>query len=107
MRLNLDLFKNHLNRFVDESQLTPEKIGVLADEASSVDDFRNKLDELCRNKTGKTSLEILASIGVRLPSTPNATNDPKSPTPSENSPLQNELVEVQKKIENLNQRDKS
>ena len=104
MWLDLELLKNHLNRFADECELSPEKIGTLANESSSVDDFKNKLDELCRNKTGKTSLEILAGIGVRLPAT---VNNQKSSNPSENSPLQNELVEVHQKIDNLNERDKS
>jgi hypothetical protein len=104
MRLDLDLLKNHLNRFTDECELSPEKIGTLANESSSVDDFKNKLDELCRDKTGKSSLEILAGIGVRLPATENSQ---KPSNPSENTPLQNELVEVQKKIDNLNERDKS
>jgi gas vesicle protein len=104
MRLDLDLLTKHLNRFADEGKLSPEEIGILADKSSSVDDFKTRLDELCQAKTGKNSLEILAGIGVRLPDT---VNSQKSSNPSENSPLQNELVEVQKKIDNLNERDKS
>lgn len=107
MRLNLDLLKNHLNRFADECQLPPEKIGTLAEISASVEDFKNKLDELCLNKTSKTSLEILAEISVRLPDLPTTINSQKSTNPSENSPLQNELVEVRKKLDNLNERDKS
>lgn len=105
MRLDLDLLKKHLDSFADEFKLRVIKeVGELADNSSSTDDFKIKLDKLCRDKTGKTSLEILAGIGVRLPTT---VNIQQPSNPSENSPLQNELVEIQKKIDNLNQRDKS
>lgn len=103
MQLNIDLLRNHLTRFADEAQLPFEKIGMLADESLTAEDFKNKLDKLCFEKTAKTSLEILAGISVRLP---NTVNSSKSSNPSENSPLQNELVEVRKKIDSLNQRDK-
>ena len=104
MQLDLDLLTSHLNRFAVEAKLPSEKVGMLADESTTAEDFKNKLDKLCFEKTGKSSLEILAVIQVRLP---NTSNSSKSSNPSENSPLQNELVEIQKKIDNLKQRNKS
>ncbi len=101
MKLDLDLLKNHLNWFADGCDLTIKKIGDLADECSSVDDFKIKLDELCPN--GTTSLEVLAGFGVKLPDTKTTS----TPLPSENSALQNELVEVKEKIDKLNERNKS
>lgn len=106
MQLDLDLLKKQLNRFADECKLTPEKIGILADESASLDDFKISLDKLCRSRVGKTSLEILAGINVRLPDMKNYPNS-SEPQISENSPIQNELIEVEQKIDNLKQRDKS
>ena len=67
MKLDIDLLKAHLSRFADECKLTVEQIGDLADECSFIDDFKSRLDELCRKTIGKTSLEVLAGFGVRLP----------------------------------------
>ena len=100
MGLDLVLLKKHLKAFSVECNVTIEEIGVLADESSSVDDFKSKLDELC--PIGKTYSEVLAEFSVRFANT----NSPTEPTPTENSPLQNELVEVKGKIGKLNERDK-
>jgi len=103
MKLDLDLLHNHLSRFADRCKLTIEQIGDLADECSSVDDFKSRLDELCRKTIGKNSLEVLAGFSVRLPDS----KTPAKPQPTENSALQNEIVEVRRKIEKLIERDKT
>jgi len=61
------------------------------------------LDELCVKYIAKTSSEVLAEYNVRLADT----YIPPEPQPTENSPLQNELVEVKGKIDELNKRDKT
>ncbi len=103
MGLDLDLLKKHLQAFADKCNLTIEDIGSLADESSSVDVFKSKLDELCFNSSGKKLLEVLAEFSMKLPSS----NPPINETPTENSPLQNELVEVNKKIDELREKDKT
>ena len=103
MKLNLNLLKNHLHRFAYECNLTIKEIGELVDNSSSVSDFQNKLDELCEKYVSKTSSEVLAEFGIRFA---NGNTSPK-PTPTENSPLQIELVEVGGKIDKLNDSDKT
>ena len=102
MRLNLGSLKTHLHSFAYECNLTIKEIGELADNSSSVNDFKNKLDKLCEKNISKTSSEVLADFGMRFA---NSNTSPK-PTPTENSPLQNELGEVKGKIDKLNERDK-
>ena len=103
MTLNLNSLKKHLHSFAYECNLTIKEIGELADNSLSVSDFKNKLDELCEKNISKTSSEVLAEFGLKFA---NSNTSPK-PTPTENSPLQNELVEVVKnKLDKLDERDK-
>ena len=103
MTLNLNSLKKHLHRFAYECNLTIKEIGELADNSSSVSDFKNKLDELCVKNINKTSSEVLAEFNLKLAKT----NIPPTPTPTENAPLQNELVEVERKIDKLDKKDKA
>ncbi len=107
MRLDLTLLKNQLNRFADECRLTIEEIGALADRSFSVNEFKSRLDELCDKNIGKTSLEVLAGFGVRLPESFPEPKISSEPRPSENSPMQNEIVTIKEKIDRLEERDKS
>lgn len=108
MKLNLTLLQKHLDKFADEFKLAIIKeIGNLAVECSSVDDFKSRLDELCDKNIGKTSLEVLAGFGVRLPESFPEDEISSEPRPSDNFALQNELVDVKEKIDKLNDRDKS
>lgn len=101
MELDPDSLKNHLNKFADESILIfIKEIGNLADKSLSADDFVSRLDQLCKKTIGKTSSELLAERSLRLP-------DPRNPRSAtkerktENNSLQNELIEVKGKVNEL------